>query len=304
MKNRSQQNILSLGISLLLVFGLFFMLSMSGLSLKFELRKVNFPFFGTTSSDKVSLLLIDNLEGDPDSTPRQSLWPVSGAVSDTAISASDTMYSIRIPHTSVPNAIDTSLRYASHDSLVNERILLIGDSQLEGLRGPVYNYCVENHHQLVSTILWYGSSTKQWGITDTLDYFIKKFKPTMVLVALGLNELFVNDLSNRQKYISNILNKFNSYKVDYFWIGPAAWTKDRGIIDVMKNQIGRNFYPSHLLNLARASDRRHPSRMAAKIWFDSVANYVTRSKKIDFSRRTTLPPKKIDSPLIILQVPR
>lgn len=196
-----------------------------------------------------------------------------------------------------------------HDSTISdtnrnngERVMLIGDSQLEGLRNPVYECCAKNHHKLVASVLWYGSSTKQWGNSDTLNYFLKKYKPTYLFIALGLNELFVRDLDNRRLYINNIISTIKKHHIRYFWIGPAAWTKDKGITSLLQEINGTLFYPSHKLTLERADDNRHPSRKAAKIWFDSVAISVSKLKTsgIDLSLNRDTIIKITNSPLIII----
>ncbi len=183
-----------------------------------------------------------------------------------------------------------------------ERVLLIGDSQLEGLRSPVYNYCVSNNHKLIASALWYGSSTKTWSESDTLSYFLKKYKPTYLFIALGLNELFVNDMDNRRVYIKNIISTVKKFGIRYYWIGPAAWKEDKGICSLMSELNGVFFYPSHKLKLERANDKRHPSLAAARIWFDSVAVRVTKLNReglnLSIKKDTILKVK--NSPLMII----
>ena len=188
------------------------------------------------------------------------------------------------------------------ESFARERVLLIGDSQLEGLRNPVYKYCVLNHHELVASVLWYGSTTKSWRKSDTLSYFLKKYKPTYVFIALGLNELYAKDLENRREYIKNILASIKEAEIRYFWIGPAAWKEDKGITTLMAEINGALFYPSHKLVLERASDSMHPSRKGAGIWMDSVASYVTSLGRhgIDFSIQKDTTMKITNSPLTII----
>lgn len=195
-------------------------------------------------------------------------------------------------------------KFRIQDSTYKEKVLLIGDSQLEGLRDPVYGYCVGNNYKLISTVIWYGSSTRDWGRTDTIDYFIKKFRPSFIIFAIGLNELFVKDLDNRKTYMNTIISKFEKYKMNYFWIGPAAWTKDKGIINTMQSVLGNLFYPSHLLTLNRAEDKRHPTRNASKIWFDSVAVYMTKMGVLNFKEKNVAIPKRKDSPLVVLSQPK
>lgn len=183
-----------------------------------------------------------------------------------------------------------------------ERVLLLGDSQLEGLRSPVSAYCDANGHVLVATVIYYGSSTKQWGSSDTLDYFLDLYKPSVVLFAIGLNELFVNDFEQRAAYMRNIIKTFNAHNVRYSWIGPAAWTKDKGIIAVMKKEVGSHFFPSHEMEMERSGDGRHPSKSAAKLWFDQVAISLTEKGVIDMSKNVETLPKLKFSRTILMNV--
>lgn len=185
-----------------------------------------------------------------------------------------------------------------------ERILLIGDSQLEAMRKPFYNYVTTNGHQLSATVLWYGSSSKQWANTDTLTYYITKYKPTMVVLVLGLNELFVNDFDQRKLNIQKIKNQLINKGINHYWIGPAAWKKDSGVIDIMQSEWGNRFFPSHKLTLGRAKDNRHPSSDAAWVWMKAVAKETTKNGLLSLPKpiQEKVTPKK--SPFILLKVPK
>jgi hypothetical protein len=183
-----------------------------------------------------------------------------------------------------------------------ERVLLIGDSQLEGLRSPVSAYCDANGHVLISTIIYYGSSTKQWGSSDTLDYYLDLYKPSVVLFAIGLNELFVNDFDQRAAYMRNIIKSFTAHQVRYSWIGPAAWTKDKGIIAVMQKEVGSHFFASHEIQMERSADGRHPSKSAAKLWFDQVAVSLTDKGVLDLSKKVETLPKLKFTRTILMNV--
>ena len=186
------------------------------------------------------------------------------------------------------------------DSL--KRILLIGDSQLENLRFWVRKSLLDNGYKLSASIIWYGSSTKQWALTDTLEYYFHQYKPDFVLIALGLNELFVNDLFKRELYSKRLKYKLSLLDVPYYFIGPAAWVKDRGITQVIQSVFGESFYPSHLLKLDRATDGRHPSKAGAKIWFNSVAQKLTDMGLLDLRQIKDTTYKGV-SPTILLKVP-
>jgi hypothetical protein len=77
-----------------------------------------------------------------------------------------------------------------------QRILLVGESMVEGLSRPFADYCAANGHEY-NAVCWYSSTTKHWAVTDTLQHFINKFNPTYVFITIGGNELFVKDLDNR-----------------------------------------------------------------------------------------------------------
>ncbi len=186
------------------------------------------------------------------------------------------------------------------DSL--KRILLIGDSQLENLRFWIRKSLLDNGYELSASIIWYGSSTKQWALTDTLEYYFQQYEPDFVLIALGLNELFVNDLTNRELYSKRLKYKLSLLDVPYYFIGPAAWVKDRGITQVIQSVFGESFYPSHLLKLDRAADGRHPSKSGAKIWFNSVAQKLTDMGLLDLRQIKDTTYKGV-SPTILLKVP-
>lgn len=264
--NTTKRNILFIGLGLLVIFILFLILSSNEKPLAFELKKASYPFKNTNKD---------------------------------SIASSDSIITL--------DEINKDTNYtASTDTSGKERVLLIGDSQLEGLRRPIYNYCTLNNHELVASVLWYGSSTKLWGQSDTLSYFLKKFKPTYLFIAVGLNELFVNDMDNRREYIQSILSSVKKFGVRYFWIGPAAWKQDKGITSLLAEMNGAFFYPSHKLKLERANDKMHPSKDGAKVWMDSVATYVTSLRKygLDLSIHKDTVLKIVNSPLIIIAQPK
>lgn len=164
---------------------------------------------------------------------------------------------------------------AQHDSS-QPAILLFGDSQLEGLRTPVEEYCVAQGYNLRASILWYGSTTQQWAESDTLTHFLDRYRPDFVLISLGLNELFLPRSERRVANVRKILAILDQRQIRHFWIGPAAWRPDRGIVKMLEEINGPAFYPSQNLVLARATDGCHPTRRAARAWFDSVATHLPR----------------------------
>lgn len=179
-------------------------------------------------------------------------------------------------------------------------ILLIGDSQVEFLRTSVYNFCLNNNYNLVASVAWYGSTTAAWAGNDTLERFIQTYHPDFVICALGLNEVLTPNVEPRRKYIRAITKVFADNHIPYYWIGPAAWTKDMGICDVMQEEMDTLFYPSQNLVLDRAPDKRHPSMEASKIWFDSVAVSMSEHTPLSFAHKVSEYKKADPSPFVAL----
>ena len=163
---------------------------------------------------------------------------------------------------------DETVFYA--DSAQN--ILFFGDSMLEGLSKRFIDYTEQNHHQLHS-VIWYSSSSDTWANTDTLQFFLKKFNPSYVVICLGSNELFVKDIDKRKENIKKIVGKLG--KLPFVWVSPPNWKDDTGINDAIISIVGEGrYFDSRNLTLARKSDHAHPTDAAAVIWMDTIARWI------------------------------
>lgn len=178
-----------------------------------------------------------------------------------------------------PIPVRDSLKTINHTSIItdttNQRILLFGDSMVEGLSKRLRNYAAENNHELLN-VIWYSSSTKIWAESDTITYYLKKFNPSYIFICLGGNELFVRDLDKRENYIQIILQKIGDKP--FVWIGPPNWKADTGINDLIKKQTGNNrYFPSKELSFDRKEDGAHPTPASAAKWMDSIAVWLQDS---------------------------
>ncbi len=155
----------------------------------------------------------------------------------------------------------------------SQRIMIIGDSMLEGLMLRLKDYTAFNHHDL-RTIIWYSSTTDYFGNSDTLSYFIKQYKPTFIMLVVGANEMFVSDIiRKRNKYVKKMLKDIDT--ISYVWVGPPNWKEDTGINDMILNNVGpMHYFPSKNLNYKRFKDGAHPTHESASMWMDSIASWV------------------------------
>jgi hypothetical protein len=180
------------------------------------------------------------------------------------------------------------------------KVFLFGDSELDHMRVPVYNYCKNNNCELVASVTWYGSTTVAWGKGDTLQKYLDKYKPDFVICILGLNELFIPNVEPRRESVQNIKNTVLASGAKFYWIGPAAWKKDQGICSMLEEELDSLCYPSEKLTLERASDKRHPSRDGSKVWFDSAAVAITAHTRLDLSKPVANYEQPKNSPSIII----
>lgn len=156
-----------------------------------------------------------------------------------------------------------------------QRILLFGDSMVEGLSKRMRNYAAENGHELLN-VIWYSSSTKIWAQHDTLNYYIRQFEPTYIMLCLGGNELSVRDLNKRDDYIQTIISEIGDRP--FVWIGPPNWKEDTGINDLIKKNAGTGrYFPSKRLTFKRKEDGAHPTQASSAQWMDSVAVWMADS---------------------------
>jgi hypothetical protein len=270
-------NFLKVGFSFALIALFFFGYGMRAENIKIELKRVHLPFIIHAPNHEVGIKTAALLAEDEDNE----------AATDTPLRDSIRVDSSIRNDNQKEKRSRTQYDPAKDTATYKERVLLIGDSQLEKLRLPFFNLCETNGSKLLATVIWYGSTTTQWANSDTLAYFIKTYRPTVVLFAIGLNELFVVNIEERKADMRRIIALFEREKVKYCWLGPAAWTKDKGIVEGMRQVVGRQFYDASKLVITRDTDGHHPSKEGGIIWADSVAYFATRQLNIDFSRPIT-----------------
>ena len=118
---------------------------------------------------------------------------------------------------------------------VPQRILLMGDSMLEGLSPRLAAYAQQNNHKLF-TVIWYSSSSRVWATSQNIEKYIAKFNPTYIFICLGANELFIKNVAElREGYVKTIIEKLGD--IPYVWIGPPNKQKDTGINDLLKKTV-------------------------------------------------------------------
>ena len=169
------------------------------------------------------------------------------------------------------------------------RILLIGDSMLDGVGRRFNDYAAANGHTLFTSI-WYGSTTKSWAYTTELPRLMKKVDPTFVIVCLGTNDLGYHDITSRSEAVQEIIREIGN--VPFVWIGPVTLrniSRDPGIVNMIRQNVGTTrFYDSYDLRISRGPDGIHPTFQAAALWVDGIAHWMS-SPETDYPIKMDVP---------------
>lgn len=179
------------------------------------------------------------------------------------------------------------------------RIMIMGDSQCGGLCFPLNDYCVENGHRLIMSLVWNSATIMNYAYADTVNSLINKYKPTFIFLVLGLNEIEAKDLANRKKAADLLVKKLNG--IPYAWIGPANWKEDYGINKVFRGAADSNsFFLTRGMNLPRGGDGRHPNNEGYRLWMDSIATWLSCQAKFKVALRKPSKRNPFKSPIITL----
>jgi hypothetical protein len=157
-----------------------------------------------------------------------------------------------------------------------QRILIVGDSMLDGLLPRLADYAAENGHSL-NAVIWYGSRTIDWARSSRLSDALRDYRPTFVMVVIGSSELQTRDIEKRTWAVQRILSTLGERKL--VWVGPPNWRTDTGIGALLEREVGEpRYFRSLELSFERKRDGIHPTLASSQKWMDAVASWImTRS---------------------------
>ena len=147
------------------------------------------------------------------------------------------------------------------------RVLHIGDS-FAGALGYELNRLLAEHQ--VRGFLKYEKSTyiPTWAWSKELPSLLSRYRPDLVLITLGGNELQIPDPEQRAETVQRLVKRFGD--VPCVWIGIPVWEgADPKLMDVIERNVSPClFYDSakEIPHMARAGDGIHPSKSARTRW--------------------------------------
>jgi hypothetical protein len=107
---------------------------------------------------------------------------------------------------------------------------------------------------------------------------IERYRPDIVFIALGSNELQARKPEQRAPLVKRMVEEIGARPA--YWIGPPSWKPDRGLLRVIEEnfQPGR-FYNASDLQVTRQRDGKHPTPEGFAQWTELVWDWYALESK-------------------------
>lgn len=175
-------------------------------------------------------------------------------------------------------------------------VLHIGDSMADALGTALRNELARAGVRVVTRHRT-GSHIPEWGGRfSTVPDLVRAYRPDLVLVNLGGNDILLDDPSDRVDAIRRIV----SYVSDRpcVWIAPPLWAGENGLLALLRQHSRpcRWFDTNRITpNLPRARpDPIHPSWPARTIWAHAVVDWLEHERLPHAPRPWELRPAPAD----------
>lgn len=124
-----------------------------------------------------------------------------------------------------------------------------------------------------------ASYVPTWASKKELPGYIDKYRPSLVIVTLGANEVELTNPEQRAGAVKRLVGKLGGRPC--VWVIPPLWKPDTGIFKVIRE----NAAPCRILesdeivhDLTRQKDNIHPNDPAREIWADAVLAWLARER--------------------------
>jgi acyl-CoA thioesterase-1 len=127
--------------------------------------------------------------------------------------------------------------------------------------------------------VWVAVAISTFARSDRMSKLVAASDPDLVLVNLGANDVNSNDPESAAADIRAIVAKLDGR--DCYWIAPALWKKDTGIIDVLAKSVAPcRFFDSKGFRVERGKDHWHPSVDGGAVWADEFWKFFGESRSV------------------------
>jgi hypothetical protein len=125
-----------------------------------------------------------------------------------------------------------------------------------------------------------ASYVPTWASGKELPRYIDKYRPSLVIVTLGANEVELVNPEQRAGAVRRLVGKLGGRPC--VWVIPPLWKPDTGIFKVIRE----NAAPCRILesdtivhDLELRKDKIHPSDEAREVWADAVLAWLARERE-------------------------
>jgi len=159
-------------------------------------------------------------------------------------------------------------------------VLHIGDS-FAGALGIELNKVLEQAG--VRSVLRFETSTyiPTWAFDKKLGQYLAQYKPELVLISLGANELQNPEPEKRIPLIHRLIERLGNRSCA--WVAPVLWEgADKRLLEVIRSNVAPCVYldgNAFILHMPRARDKIHPSMDARPDWAGIVARWLAYHRK-------------------------
>jgi hypothetical protein len=166
------------------------------------------------------------------------------------------------------------------------RVLHVGDS-FAGALGIELNK-VLNAAGLESRLEFEKSTyIPTWAHGPKLARLMASFKPDLVLISLGANELENPEAQKRASLIQKLVKSLGA--TPCVWVAPVLWAGAKSaLLDVIRANVGGCVYLDSnelVKKMPRAGDKIHPSMAARPDWAVATARWLAYHRKPTESKR-------------------
>ena len=158
------------------------------------------------------------------------------------------------------------------------RVLQIGDSFAAALGGELSKLFKEAG--IRSTLEFKTASyIPNWSYEGDVPKFVANYRPDLVLITLGANEIEIPKPEERIKPIKHLVSTLGGRPC--VWIAPPLWKPDTGLLQVIRDNVAPcRYLDSNALvhDLPRGRDKIHPSTEGRQIWAKIVFDWLAKER--------------------------
>jgi hypothetical protein len=131
-----------------------------------------------------------------------------------------------------------------------------------------------------------------WAHSPKLQNVLRKYRPDLVLISLGANELEIPEPEKRAPLIQKLVKSLG--ETPCVWVAPVLWEGAKSsLLDVIRANVGSCVYLDSnrlVTKMPRAGDKIHPSMAARPDWAAATARWLAYHRKPTESKAWNISP--------------